>query len=77
MPGVEAGNACGALSKEKCKQNADGSQCAIGRDEDCADVEEDRMHLSKDTASGVSGVAAEGICKEGRIRPTGPWLMRW
>src|ERR1019366_7879602 len=77
MAGVEAGDARGALGQEKSQQNADGSQGAIGRDEDCADVEEDWMHLSKDTASGVSGVATEGICRKGRIRPTGPWLMRW
>jgi hypothetical protein len=31
-------------------------------------MEEDRIHLSQNSASGR---------KEGRIRPTGPWLMRW
>jgi hypothetical protein len=40
-------------------------------------VEEDWMHLSKDTSCALSRAAAEGIRKEGRIRPTGPWLMCW
>jgi hypothetical protein len=53
MPGVEAGYARGALSQEESEKHADSSHCAVGRDEDCADVEEDRMHLSKNTASGV------------------------
>ena len=50
MPGVEAGNARGALSQEKSQQHADRSQGSISRNDDCADVEENWMHLSKDTA---------------------------
>ena len=52
VSGVEAGNARSMLSEEKGEQNAYGGRSAIGRDENCADVEEDWMHLSKDTALG-------------------------
>ena len=77
VPGVEAGNPRGSLSQKKRKQDANGSQCAVGRNEDCADVKEDWMHQSKDTAFGLSGVARGWIGKGSRIRPTGPWKMRW
>ena len=52
VSGVEAGDARSTLSEKKGEQNAHGSRSAIGRDENCADVEEDWMHLSKDTALG-------------------------
>ena len=52
MSGVEAGDARSALCEKKGEQYAHGSRSAIGRDENSADVEEDWMHLTKDTALG-------------------------
>ncbi len=76
LSGIEAGNARRALSQKSASKTPTPPR-AVGRDENRADVEENWMHLSKDTAFRLSGVDAKGICKEGRIRPTGPWLMRW
>ena len=57
VPGVEASNARGSLSQKKRQQDANGSQRAIRRNQDCADMKEDWMHQCKDTASALSGVA--------------------
>ena len=58
-PVLRPADARGALREKQSQQNADGSRRAIGRNENCADVEEDWMHLSKNTASALSGVARE------------------
>jgi hypothetical protein len=60
---VEANDARGALSEEQAQQYAESRDHAVCGDEDGTEVEEDRMHLSKDRAS---------ECARGRIRPTGP-----
>ena len=52
MSGVKTGDPRHALCEKKGEKNAHSSRSAIGRDENCADVEEDWMHLSKDTALG-------------------------
>jgi len=57
VPGVESCGAGGMLSKKQRQQNANGSKCAVGRNQDCADVEENGMHLCKNTACALSGVA--------------------
>ena len=76
LSGVESSNACGPLSKKQGHQNTGCRHGAIRRNENCADVDENWMHQSKDTAFALSGASTQGICKEGRIRPAGPWLMR-
>ena len=63
LPGIQARNARRALGQNQRQQHAHGCHRAIGRDEDCSDMEEDGMHLSKNRPSG---------CEEGRTRPTGP-----
>ena len=40
-------------------------------------MEEDWMHLSQNTAFALAARCLRVIAEEGRIRPTGPWLMRW
>ena len=45
------------------KQQAERGDSAVGRNDDCADVEENWVHLSKNSLSGQ---------KVGRTRPTGP-----
>ena len=57
FPGVQICNARGPLGKEQGQQNANGSQRAIRRNKNCADVEENWMHQSKNTAFALSGVA--------------------
>jgi hypothetical protein len=52
MCGVYARNARRALGKKQRQQHAKSGHRAIGRDEDCSDVEENWIHLCQDTAFG-------------------------
>ena len=70
LVGIYARDARRAQRKRERQQHAERRHRAIGRDEKRADVEENGMHLSKDSSS-------SGASREGRIRPTGPWVMRW
>lgn len=60
---VQAGDARGALRQEQSHQHAQRSDGSIRWNEDRAEMEENRMHLSKNSASGEV---------KGRSRPTGP-----
>ena len=61
--GIGAYNPRRALRQKQRQQYAQRGQYAICGNEDCAEVEEDGMHLSKDILS---------ESRKGRIRPTGP-----
>ena len=66
VPDLGAVEACDTrrpLRQNEREHDAERRQHAVGRNENCSDVEEDRMHLSQDIPSGY---------KEGRIRPAGP-----
>ena len=56
-------NASSTLRQKQRQQHAQRGHRAIRRDKQRADVKENWMHLSQDTASGH---------QKGRIRPTGP-----
>ena len=61
--GISADYASSVLRKHERQQHSNCGESSVGRDDDRADVEEDRMHLSKNSSSDAA---------RGRIRPTGP-----
>lgn len=63
LGGSEAGLAGGAMEEREGEDDAERGESAVGGDEERTDVEEDRMHCSKDTCSARRG---------SRTRPTGP-----
>ena len=63
LVGVDTDRTRGALRQQERKQQAERSESAVGRNDDCADLKENWVHLSKNSLSGQ---------KVGRTRPTGP-----
>ena len=53
MACIQTCNAPGALGQQQSHDDAKRCQGAIGRNQNCAGVEENGMHLNQDTVSGV------------------------
>jgi hypothetical protein len=76
VSGIQTGKARRALGQKQRQQHTHGSHGSVGRDEDCADVEENRMHLESAYGIWTSAVAIK-VFEEGRIRSAGPWSTCW
>ena len=53
--GIDLEPARGVKREHECKQHSQCGSCTVGRDDERADVEENRMHLSKHRALGRQG----------------------
>ena len=53
--GINLELARGVKREHECKQHSQCGSCTVGRDDERADVEENRMHLSKHRALGRQG----------------------
>ena len=84
--GIYADDPSRAQRKRKREQYAERRHRAIGRDEKGTDVNENGIHLNKNIVSGqLCGIGSlqkgphlsRANWTKDRIRPAGPWMMRW
>ena len=71
LPGVQPRNARRSLRQKQRQQNAHRGQRAIRRNQYCADVEENWMHLSKNKAFASQALRAKKLGREVESDPRG------